>query len=215
LAEVEVASNLSDEELAARFQGGDAEALDLLLRRYRRFAKSRARGYFLVGGDADDVEQEGMIGLFKAARDFRADRQSSFRAFAELCVTRQIITAIKGATRQKHQVLNRYVSISSVGAGADHEGDRTMEELLSDRTEIDPAQQVADSERFSTMRESMTRMLSSLEGDVLRLYVQGQSYQEIGEQLQRHVKSIDNALQRIKQKLDSHLRERATVDILV
>ncbi len=215
MADTDVASDTSDEDLAGRFQGGDSEALDALLRRYRRFTKSKARGYFLIGGDADDIEQEAMIGLFKAARDFRSDRQSSFRAFAELCVTRQIITAIKGATRQKHQALNRYVSISSVGTAADHEGDRAMEELLGDRKEIDPADQVANHERFDTMRESMTRMLSSLEVDVLRLYVEGKSYHEIGVHLNRHVKSIDNALQRIKHKLDIHLRERTTVDALV
>jgi RNA polymerase sporulation-specific sigma factor len=215
LAESDVASDISDEELAGRFQGGDTEALDVLLRRYRRFAKAKARGYFLVGGDADDIEQEGLIGLFKAARDFRPDRQSSFRAFAELCVTRQIITAIKGATRQKHQALNRYVSISSVGAGSDHDDDRAMQDLLSDNAEIDPAEQVANSERYDTMRESMTRMLSSLEVDVLRLYVEGKSYQEIGVHLDRHVKSIDNALQRIKHKVDSHLRDRSTADTLI
>jgi len=215
LSDIDVASDITDEELAGRFQGGDAEALDILLRRYRRFAKSKARGYFLVGGDADDIEQEGLIGLFKAARDFRPDRQSSFRAFAELCVTRQIITAIKGATRQKHQALNRYVSISSVAVSADTEGDRAMEELLGDRTEIDPADQVANHEGYDTMRSSMNRMLSSLEVDVLRLYVEGKSYQEIGVHLNRHVKSIDNALQRIKHKLDVHLRERSAVDALV
>ncbi|HZN15696.1 MAG TPA: RNA polymerase sporulation sigma factor SigH [Acidimicrobiales bacterium] len=214
MADLDVASNLSDEELAGRFQGGDSEALDTLLRRYRRFAKSKARGYFLIGGDADDIEQEGMIGLFKAVRDFRPDRQSSFRAFAELCVTRQIITAIKGATRQKHQALNRYVSISSVGTSSDQDSDRAMEELLGDHREIDPAEQVANHEQLDTVRESMTRMLSSLEVDVLRLYVEGKSYQEIGVHLNRHVKSIDNALQRIKHKLDAHLRER-DVDALV
>ncbi len=209
-----VASTLTDEELAGCFQGGEGEALDELLGRYRRFAKAKARGYFLIGGDAEDIEQEGLIGLFKAARDFRPDRQSSFRAFAELCVTRQIITAIKAATRQKHQPLNRYVSISSV-ATADREGDRHMEELLSDRTEIDPADQVANGERLDSMRESMTRMLSSLEVDVLRLYVEGKSYQEIGVHLHRHTKSIDNALQRIKHKLDTHLRDRTTADALI
>src|SRR5438093_1249436 len=129
MADTDVASDISDEELAGRFQGGDGEALDALLRRYRRFAKAKARGYFLVGGDADDIEQEGLIGLFKAARDFRPDRQSSFRAFAELCVTRQIITAIKGATRQKHKALNRYVSISAVSAGVEHEDDRHMQDM--------------------------------------------------------------------------------------
>jgi RNA polymerase sporulation-specific sigma factor len=215
LAESDVASDVSDEELAGRFQGGDAEALDVLLRRYRRFARAKARGYFLVGGDADDIEQEGLIGLFKAARDFRSDRQSSFRAFAELCVTRQIITAIKGATRQKHQALNRYVSISAVGTTSEHEDDRAMQDLLSDNTEIDPAEQVANSERYDTMRDAMTRMLSTLEVDVLRLYVEGKSYQEIGVHLDRHVKSIDNALQRIKHKVDAHLRDRSAAETLI
>jgi RNA polymerase sporulation-specific sigma factor len=214
--ELETASlERSDEELAGRFQGGESAALDVLLRRYRRFAKAKARGYFLVGGDADDIEQEGMIGLFKAARDFRADRQSSFRAFAELCVTRQIITAIKAATRQKHQALNRYVSISPVAVDHDNDSDRSMEDFLSDRREIDPAEQVADHERLDTMRVSMTQMLSELEVEVLRLYVEGKSYQEIGCQLNRHVKSIDNALQRIKHKLDAHLRDRSLADALV
>src|SRR5438067_3596742 len=127
-----------DDELVARFHDGDSCALDVLLQRYRRFARAKARTYFLVGADADDIEQEGLIGLFKAARDFRPDRQSSFRAFAELCVTRQIITAIKGATRQKHQALNRYVSISAVSTGVEPDDDRQMQEMLSDRTEIDP-----------------------------------------------------------------------------
>jgi RNA polymerase sigma-H factor len=206
-------TDAADEELALRFQAGDTEALDHLLRRYRRFAKSKARGYFLVGGDGDDIEQEGMIGLFKAARDFRADRQASFRAFAELCVTRQIITAIKASTRQKHQPLNRYVSISPMATGADADGDRTMGDVLSDRREVDPAEQVADNERLTTMRDAMTQMLSDLEVDVLRLYVEGKSYQEIGSHLNRHVKSIDNALQRIKHKVDSHLRDRDAADI--
>jgi RNA polymerase sporulation-specific sigma factor len=215
LADLDIASDISDEELAGRFQGGDTEALELLLRRYRRFAKAKARGYFLVGGDAEDIEQEGLIGLFKAARDFRPDRQSSFRAFAELCVTRQIITAIKGATRQKHNALNRYVSISAVGVNADYDDDRQMQDILSDRAEIDPAEQVANNEGLETMRDAMTRMLSSLEVDVLRLYVEGTSYQEIGLHLNRHVKSIDNALQRIKHKVDAHLRDRSLVEALV
>jgi RNA polymerase sporulation-specific sigma factor len=207
-------TDVTDEELALRFQAGEPEALDHLLRRYRRFAKSKAHGYFLVGGDGDDIEQEGMIGLFKAARDFRADRQASFRAFAELCVTRQIITAIKASTRQKHQALNRYVSISTMSTGADAEGERALGDVLGDRREIDPADQVAEGERFGSMRTAMTRMLSDLEVDVLRLYVEGKSYQEIGSQLDRHVKSIDNALQRIKHKVDGHLRERDAADAL-
>ncbi|HEX4979520.1 MAG TPA: RNA polymerase sporulation sigma factor SigH [Acidimicrobiales bacterium] len=197
---------LEDDELAARFQGGDEEAVMVLLGRYRRFARAKARGYFLVGGDADDIEQEGLIGLYKAARDFRPDRQSSFRAFAELCITRQVITAVKTATRQKHRPLNTYVSISGV-RGGDEAGERSVEDLLDDHRIADPADTIVSNERLAAMRQSMAEMLSQLEVDVLRLYVEGKSYQEIGEQLGRHVKSIDNALQRIKRKLEGHLCE--------
>ena len=203
----------SDDSLVARYRLGDVEALDTLLERYRRFVRSKARGYFLVGADFDDIEQEGMIGLYKAVRDFRDDRQASFRAFAELCITRQIITAIKTATRQKHQPLNQYVSISGV-RGGDDPGERTVEELLDDHNVADPADHVVSGERMDAMRKAMSEMLSGLEVDVLRLYVEGKTYQEIGEQLGRHVKSIDNALQRIKRKLDLHLLEQAETDRL-
>jgi RNA polymerase sporulation-specific sigma factor len=199
-------TDLEDEELVARWQSGDSEALDILLQRYRRFARSKARSYFLVGADADDVEQEGLIGLYKAARDYRDDRQSSFRAFAELCVTRQVISAIKAATRQKHQPLNRYVSISGV-RGSDDPGEGAVEELLDDHRANDPADEVISQEQIQAMRRSMSESLSGLEVDVLRLYVEGKSYQEISCQLGRHVKSIDNALQRIKRKLDHHMHD--------
>ncbi|HEX2040565.1 MAG TPA: RNA polymerase sporulation sigma factor SigH [Acidimicrobiales bacterium] len=202
-------NDLSDVDLVARFHHGDAEALQILLQRYRRFARAKARGYFLVGADSDDIEQEGMIGLYKAARDYNPERQASFRAFAELCITRQVITAIKTATRQKHQPLNQYVSISGV-RGSDDPTERSVEDLLGENHQLaDPADEVVSNERMAEMRQSMTEMLSGLEVDVLRLYVEGKSYQEIGEQLGRHVKSIDNALQRIKRKLDVHLSERA------
>ena len=197
-------SELPDEELAGLFQTGDACALEVLIQRYRRFAKAKTRTYFLVGADADDVEQEGMIGLYKAARDFRADRQSSFRAFAELCVTRQVISAIKAATRQKHQPLNRYVSISGV-RGSDDPSEGAVEELLDDHRATDPADEVVSQEQIANIRRSMSENLSSLEVEVLRLYVEGKSYNEIGSHLGRHVKSIDNALQRIKRKLDQHM----------
>jgi RNA polymerase sporulation-specific sigma factor len=200
-------AEVSDDDLIFRSQHGDAEALNVLLERYRRFVRAKARSYFLVGADFDDIEQEGMIGLYKSIRDFRADRQASFRAFAELCVTRQIITAIKTATRQKHQPLNQYVSISGV-RGGDDPGERTIEGLLDDHHVADPAEEVVSYERMSSMRRSMARMLSGLEVDVLRLYVEGRSYQEIGDHLGRHVKSIDNALQRIKRKLEAHIEER-------
>ena len=206
-------NDLSDVELVARFHEGDAEALQILLQRYRRFARAKARGYFLVGADSDDIEQEGMIGLYKAARDYNPDRQASFRAFAELCITRQVITAIKTATRQKHQPLNQYVSISGI-RGSDDPAERSVEDLLGENHQLaDPADEVVSNERMAEMRQSMAEMLSGLEVDVLRLYVEGKSYQEIGEQLGRHVKSIDNALQRIKRKLDVHLQNEAESEV--
>src|SRR5687767_8987480 len=203
-------NDLSDVELVARFHEGDAEALQILLQRYRRFARAKARGYFLVGADSDDIEQEGLIGLYKAARDFRPDRQASFRAFAELCITRQIITAIKTATRQKHQPLNQYVSISGT-RGGDEPGERSVEDLLLHH-DADPADRIVSDERIGSLRDAMRELLSTLEVEVLGLYVEGKSYQEVGEQLGRHVKSIDNALQRIKRKLDGQLAADAAAD---
>lgn len=195
---------LEDEELVRLFQSGEGWALDVLLQRYRRFARAKTRTYFLVGADADDIEQEGLIGLYKAARDFRSDRQSSFRAFAELCVTRQVISAIKAANRQKHQPLNRYVSISGV-RGSDDPAEGAVEEMLGDHRACDPADEVVSQEQIDSFRRSMAESLSELEVEVLRLYVEGKSYHEIGCHLGRHVKSIDNALQRIKRKLDGAL----------
>lgn len=206
--------DLPDDELVARFHSGDSCALNVLLQRYRRFARAKSRTYFLVGADADDIEQEGLIGLYKAARDFRPDRQSSFRAFAELCITRQVITAIKTATRHKHQPLNQYVSISATRSD-DEPNDRLVERLLGSDESSDPAEQTVSKERMEDMRQSMAEMLSALEVDVLRLYVEGKSYLEISEHLGRHVKSIDNALQRIKRKVDLHLQDRAAEDALV
>ncbi|HLF99885.1 MAG TPA: RNA polymerase sporulation sigma factor SigH [Acidimicrobiia bacterium] len=200
-------SELTDETLVACFQEGDVAALNVLLDRYRGFARAKARGYFLIGADSDDIEQEGLIGLYKAARDFRPDREASFRAFAELCITRQIITAIKTATRQKHQPLNSYVSLSSTRS--DDEGsERTVEESLESNEINDPADLVVSDESFRSMRTGMLEQLSGLEVRVLHLYVSGKTYQEIAGELGRHVKSIDNALQRIKRKLDAQLVER-------
>jgi RNA polymerase sporulation-specific sigma factor len=204
-------AELSDDELVARFQGGDNDSLDVLLQRYRRFTRAKARGYFLIGADSDDIEQEGMIGLFKAVRDFRPDRQASFRAFAELCITRQIITAIKTATRQKHQPLNSYLSLSGTRPGEEN-GSGTVEEVLEAKGLIDPIEFIISMEDLRSMRRMMSEMLSKLEVEVLRLYVEGKSYQEIAEVLGRHVKSIDNALQRIKRKLDVNLAERAAAE---
>ena len=199
-------SDLSDEVLVRHFHEGDVEALDLLLERYRRFAGAKARGYFLAGGDYDDLQQEAMIGLFKAIRDFRHG-QSSFRAFAELCVTRQIMTAIKGACRQKHQPLNRYVSLWGLRV-IDDPSERLVEELFDQRVP-DPADEVVSLEGQADMRAALATMLSSLEVDVLRLHLDGCSYQEISDRLGRHTKAVDNALQRIKRKLEAHLAAAA------
>lgn len=198
--------DLSDVQLVERFHLGDEEALHILMVRYRRLVWAKARGYFLVGADSDDIEQEGMIGLFKAARDFQADRQVSFRSFADVCVTRQMITAIKTATRRKHQPLNRYLPI----AGPQHDDDagRENEEALVDPDCLaDPVDAVIASEQLDSIRVKLREMLSALEVEVLRLYVEGRSYEEISHQLGRHVKSIDNALQRIKRKLEGELHE--------
>lgn len=205
-------TELTDDELADLAQCGDSLAQETLIERYRRFARAKARGYFLVGGDADDIEQEALIGLYKAVRDYQSDRLASFRGFAELCITRQIITAIKTATRFKHRPLNQYVSISGSPTGDDEQHERGVEDLLSDHNASDPAEHVLASERMATMRDAMASVLSGLEVDVLNLYVAGRSYQEIGDQLGRHVKSIDNALQRVKRKLDIHLTSAAEAD---
>ena len=199
-------SRLTDEVLVGLFHEGDLAALDLLLVRYRRVARAKARGFFLAGGDYDDIEQEGMIGLYKAIRDFRPG-QASFRAFAELCVTRQIMTAVKTACRQKHRPLNRYVSLWGLRV-IDDPSERLVEEL-SDQRVPDPADEVVSLEGQAAMRASLAALLSSLEVEVLRLHLDGCSYQEIGAVLGRHVKAVDNALQRIKRKLEAHLAASA------
>ncbi len=197
----------ADEDLIARYRSGEAEALDVLLHRYRRFARSKGRTYFLAGADSDDIEQEGMIGLYEAVRDYRPEREAGFRAFAELCITRQVISAIKGANRHKHQPMNRYVSISGV-FGGESEHERVVEHLLDDHHVVDPAEEVCQRERMVAIQTRMREVLSGLEVEVLGLYVEGRSYQEIGDSLGRHVKSIDNALQRIKRKVEHQVVER-------
>ncbi len=203
--------DVADAELIAHYQDtGCAETLELVINRYRRFARAKARGYFLIGGDSDDVEQEALIGLYKAVRDFRPEHQSSFRAFAELCIKRQIITAIKTATRQKHQPLNSYLSISGSRPG-DDSADAPIDEILVAHSDEDPCEVLVADERMEGMERSMQALLSTFEVEVLRLYVSGRSYHDIGDQLGRHTKSIDNALQRIKRKLDQHLTEAELV----
>jgi RNA polymerase sporulation-specific sigma factor len=199
---------LEDLQFVLKARNGDDGAMDVLIRRYTGFVRLKASSYFLAGGDSDDLVQEGLIGLYKAVRDFRPDKETSFRSFAELCVTRQIITAIKTATRQKHQPLNSYLSLSGTRPGEEN-GSGTVEEVLEAKGLIDPIEFIISMEDLRSMRRMMSEMLSKLEVEVLRLYVEGKSYQEIGDQLGRHVKSIDNALQRIKRKLDVHLQEEA------
>ena len=193
-----------DDELVELARSGDDKAIEELLHRYRHYARAKARTYFLAGADKEDIVQEGMIGLFKAIRDFQADKNTAFRVFAELCITRQIITAIKTATRQKHIPLNSYVSLNKPASGED---DRPLEEALVHRA-IDPAELVISAEEISSIKASMGKVLSTLETEVLQLYMDGKSYQQIADMLGRHVKSIDNALQRIKRKLEQHLATR-------
>jgi len=202
-------AGLADDDLVARHRAGSTAALDVLLRRYRRFARSKARSYFLAGGDADDIEQEGMIGLYKAVRDYQPGPEASFRAFAEVCVTRQVISAVKGANRRKHQPMQRYVSLSGL-VGGESESERSIEDLLDDHHVVDPAEEVCQREDVAAIEASMREVLSGLEVEVLGLFVEGRSYQEIGDSLGRHVKSIDNALQRIKRKVEGHLEQEAS-----
>ncbi len=205
------ADGYTDDELVLQARGGSEPALCELLTKYRAFARVKARSYFLVGADREDIVQEGMIGLYKAIRDFNPDMQTSFRAFAELCITRQIITAIKTATRQKHGPLNNYVSFDRP-VGSDDDGERVLSDVLPTVAISDPADLVVSAERIRALQSHFDAVLSDLETEVLRLYVEGKSYQEIAERLERHVKSIDNALQRIKRKLEEHLTARAVAD---
>ncbi|GEL78085.1 RNA polymerase sporulation sigma factor SigH [Tenuibacillus multivorans] len=194
---------LDDESIVKYVHEGDIQALDYLINKYRSFVRAKARTYFLIGADREDIVQEGMIGLYKAIRDFQSEKLSSFKAFAELCVTRQIITAIKTATRQKHIPLNSYVSLDK--PIYDEESDRTLLDVIAEHETSDPEKLLINREKFVDMEDKMDELLSELEREVLHLYLDGQSYQEISLQLNRHVKSIDNALQRVKRKLERHL----------
>jgi RNA polymerase sporulation-specific sigma factor len=195
---------LSDEDLVQRARDGDDRAISLLLNRYRHYARAKARTYFLAGADKEDIVQEGMIGLYKAIRDFQAEKNTAFRAFAELCMTRQIITAIKTATRQKHIPLNSYVSLNKP-TGDNDDDERPLGDSLRSRAVADPAELVISAEEIANIKISMGKVLSEFETDVLQLYMDGKSYQEVAGILGRHVKSIDNALQRIKRKLEHHM----------
>ena len=201
-----------DDELVAAARAGDDRALATLLDKYRGFARSKAHSYFLVGADREDIIQEGMIGLYKAIRDFNPDMQTSFRAFAELCVTRQIITAIKTATRFKHSPLNSYVSFSHTPAGQESDGDCTLGDALPGPSVDDPSVCVISTEELQSLVFCLGTGLSPLESDALRLYLEGNSYEEMAEGLGCDTKTIDNALQRVKRKVLQHQQGRAVLD---
>ena len=197
----------SDEELVKQAKDGDESATEYIINKYKNFVRVKAKSYFLVGADREDIIQEGMIGLFKAIRDFKEDKLSSFRAFAELCITRQIITAIKTATRQKHIPLNSYISLNK--PVYDEDSDRTMLDILSGAKVMDPEQVFIHQELSDDLRKKIKKNLSDLESQVLVAYLEGESYQEIATKLVRRVKSIDNALQRVKRKIERTLSESA------
>ncbi len=197
---------MDDEDIVDLARDGSDVASEFLIIKYKNFVRAKARSYFLIGADREDIIQEGMIGLYKAIRDFRSDKLSSFRAFAELCITRQIITAIKTATRQKHIPLNSYVSLNK--PIYDEDSDRTLLDVISGAKVSDPEELIISREEFGDIESKMGEILSDLEWRVLMAYLDGKSYQEIANELGRHVKSIDNALQRVKRKLERYLDDR-------
>ncbi len=199
---------LEDLQLAIKARNGDGAALDALIRRYTGFVRLKASSYFLAGGDGDDLIQEGLIGLYKAVRDFRPDKETSFRSFAELCVTRQIITAIKTATRFKHSPLNTYVSFSQTPAGQESDSDCTLGDALPGPGVDDPSICVISTEELQSLVFTLGTGLSRLEADALKLYLEGSSYEEMAELLACDTKTIDNALQRVKRKIISHQQSR-------
>ena len=207
VAEFERFSSLSDEEIVDIYQRENNHfATDYIVQRYKNFVRSKARSYFLMGADKEDIIQEGMIGLYKATRDFRHDKLASFRAFAELCITRQIITAIKSATRQKHAPLNSYISLNK--PVYTEESERTLLEMLSSARNTNPEDLIISQEELDDIEKNIGHILSDLEWQVLEGYLDGKSYQEMAKGTERSIKSIDNALQRVKRKLEKFLEHR-------
>ena len=198
--------SMTDEQVVVLAQETDGPALEYLLNKYKNFVRTKARSYFLIGADHEDIVQEGMIGLYKAIRDYKAEKLSSFRAFAELCVTRQIITAIKTATRQKHIPLNSYISLNK--PIYEEDSDRTLLDVITEEGISNPEEMIIDREDLTLIEGKIGQMLSDLEKEVLVRYMEGKSYVEIADEMHRHVKSIDNALQRIKRKLLKYLEEK-------
>ncbi|KSU89471.1 RNA polymerase factor sigma-70 [Bacillus sp. VT 712] len=200
---------LEDMTLVELAHTGDDESLNHLINRYRNFVRAKARPYFLIGAEREDLIQEGMIGLYKAIRDFKEDKTSSFRSFAELCITRQILTAIKTATRQKHGPLNSSVSLDK--PLSDDESNYTLLDLLSEENRTNPEMMLINREKSLDMQLKISELLSELERNVLNLHLEGKSYLEISNELQTHVKSIDNALQRVKKKLERNLQIKQAI----
>jgi RNA polymerase sporulation-specific sigma factor len=198
---------LDDHYLVALAKEGKSDAYDSIIRRYRGFVRLKASSYFLLGGESDDLIQEGLLGLYKAVRDYRTDRESSFRNFAELCITRQIITAVKTATRNKHTPLNQYVSFSQTPAAAG-DSETTLDEVLPGPTTSDPVSQVIATEELESLISCLSSVLSELESRVLSLYLDGHSYEVVAERLECDTKTVDNALQRVKRKVGTHLASR-------
>ncbi len=204
-------AELDDHYLVALAKDGRPDAYDAIVRRYRGFVRLKASSYFLLGGESDDLIQEGLLGLYKAIRDYRSDRESSFRSFAELCITRQIITAVKTATRNKHTPLNQYVSFSQSPAASGGESDTTLDEILPGPTVADPVNQVIAGEELESLVSCLSGhggVLSDLESSVLSLYLDGHSYEATAERLECDTKTVDNALQRVKRKVAAHLDSR-------
>ena len=202
-----------DRVLVKRAREGDVVAMDKIIDRYRGFVRLKASSYFLAGGEIEDLIQEGLIGLYKAVRDYKVEREASFRSFAELCVTRQIITAIKTAARNKHTPLNTYVSFSHTRAGASGDQEMSLAEVLPGDPVVDPITQVISSEELRSLVECLGESLSDLESGVLTMYLEGRSYEEIAERLDCTPKTVDNALQRVKRKVLTHLRSREVLDL--
>jgi RNA polymerase sporulation-specific sigma factor len=197
----------SDEELVAKYHSGHQEAMNALLERFRDFARLKARSYFLLGADRDDIIQEGMIGLYKAIRDYREDAAASFRTFAEVCITRQVLSAVKMATRQKHGPLNTYVSLSTPVSDSEDQ-ERVLADVIPAPLTDDPAEMVISTENVLSIKMAFSDLLSDFEAEVLHLYVEGKSYEDIAVRMSRSAKAVDNALQRIKKKLELHMQDR-------
>ena len=202
--------DVDDHYLVALAKGGRADAYDRIVRRYFSFVRLKASSYFLIGGDSDDLIQEGLVGLYKAVRDYRTDRESSFRNFAELCITRQIITAVKTATRNKHTPLNQSVSFS-IAPSASGEAEPSLDEMLPGPTARDPVNQVISTEELHALVGCLSTALSELESSVLVLYLDGYSYEVVAERVGCDTKTVDNALQRVKRKVGAHLDARAVL----